>query len=69
MLDNAQEEDATHEVDGYRFCFQKELLEKCGGINIDLDDMGFIVKPIIPFMKRSASCNSQCGSCHSDCKK
>lgn len=67
VLDHAQEEDSTCEIDGYRFCFQKDLLKKCGGINIDLNDMGFVVEPVIPFVKRSASCGSSCGSCKSNC--
>ena len=67
VLDHVQEEDSVHEVGGYRFCFQKDLLKKCGGINIDLDDMGFIVEPVIPFAKRNASCSSNCGSCSSKC--
>jgi len=68
VLDHAQEEDMTHEVNGYRFCFQKDLLKKCGGINIDLNDMGFVVEPRIPFVIRNAACSSNCGSCSSSCK-
>ena len=69
MLDNAQEEDMTYEVSGYRFCFHKDLMKKCGAVTIDLSDVGFVVEPSIPFVKRTLSCNSQCGSCSSSCKK
>lgn len=67
VLDHAQQDDATYETQGYRFCFTPELLEKCGGIDIDLNDMGFVLTPRIPFAARSLSCASHCGSCASKC--
>lgn len=68
VLDTAQKEDEVYEVDGYRFCFSKGLLEKCGGIDIDLNDMGFVVEPRIAFAKKTVSCASNCSTCSSTCE-
>ncbi len=69
VLDHAQETDETFQVSDYTFCFQKGLLEKCGGINIDLNDVGFVVEPVRENALKSASCSGSCGSCASSCKQ
>lgn len=69
VLDQAQKNDDIFEVEDYRFCLTRGLLEKCGGgIDIDLNDMGFLVEPRIPFAKKTLSCASNCASCSSKCE-
>ncbi len=69
ILDFAQENDEIFETDGYRFCFQKGLLEKCGGIDIELDDFGYVLKTKKPLALTNTGCNiSSCSSCPSGCK-
>ena len=52
------------EVNGFTFCLEKSLLERIGGVKIDVSYMGFIVEPELP-LQGGSSCGSCGGSCGS----
>lgn len=69
ILDTPTAADDVITVQNYTFCVNTELLQKCGGIFIDVIDDAFVATPRIPFPKRSAACSSNCSTCSSSCKK
>lgn len=50
------------ETDGFTFCIETELLNKIGGVDIDLSYMGFTVEPRQPLASEGGSSCSSCGS-------
>ena len=63
-LDEPTDNDKAFEVNGFTFCLENSLLERIGGVKIDVSYMGFIVEPEIPLQGGSScgSCGSSCGS-------
>lgn len=65
-LDEAGEDDATGESNGYDFVIHKELLAQVEGVSIKLTCGGFAVDPTIPLPSMGGGC-SGCGSSSSCC--
>lgn len=61
-LDEPRETDEVFEDNGFKFCIDKDLYAKAGGIKVDAGYMGFIVESDQPL-----SSSSNCGSCGSNC--
>ncbi len=69
VLDKAEDTDEISVVSGYRFCYSRGLVEKCGEIHIKLDEMGYVFETSKPLTIKSSSCSpSNCNSCSSTCK-
>lgn len=65
-LDSPTAEDDVFDVDGYKFCINKNLLEQIKGVKIELTDMGFNVIPENPLPESShGGCGGCCGGCGS----
>lgn len=59
-LDESRDSDEVFEVNGFKFCIEKSLYEKAGGINVDAGYMGFVVESV-----NSLSSGGGCASCTS----
>ena len=59
-LDEPNDDDKVFEEGGFKFCINSELLEKIGGVTLDLTYMGFAVEPQIPL---ASAGGSSCGGC------
>lgn len=65
-LDTPGDDDDVFDVDGYKFCINKELLENIKGVKIELTEMGFNVIPDVPLPESSqGGCGGCCGGCGS----
>lgn len=61
-LDEQRDSDAVFEEKGFKFCMEKDLYEKTGGVTVDAGYMGFVIESVNPLSSGSA-----CGSCCSGC--
>ncbi len=59
-LDESSPDDASYEAGGYKFCVNKELIEKTSTITVDYSYMGFSVDSAVP-VGSGGGCTS-CGS-------
>ena len=65
-LDEAGDEDARFEQDGFAFCINKDVLQQVKSVSIDLSYLGFTVTPEVPLPSSGgSSCGDCCGSCGS----
>lgn len=65
-LDEPGQDDITEEVDGFKFCINKELQEQIQGAKIDLTPLGFMVDPVNPLPESAGGgCGGCCGGCGS----
>lgn len=63
-LDEPKDEDEVLDVDGYKFCIDKNLANDTGDIRIELNDMGFMVIPEKPLPQPAGGgCGGCCGGC------
>ena len=63
-LDEPTDNDTTVEANGFTFCIEKDLLERVGGVKIDVSYMGFVVESELPLANSGSSCGSCGSSCH-----
>lgn len=65
-LDDAGAEDSVEELEGYKFCINKELLDQIKGGKIDVTPMGFVIEPVNPLPEAAGGgCGGCCGGCGS----
>ncbi|MDE5831847.1 MAG: IscA/HesB family protein [Desulfovibrio sp.] len=63
-LDEAGDDDMVEEIDGFKFCINKQLEDQIKSAKIDLTPMGFIVVPEVPLPDSGGSgCGGCCGGC------
>lgn len=66
-LDEPGDTDETEEVEGFKFCVNKDLLEQIKSVKINLSDMGFMVEPEVPLpVQAGGGCGGCCGGCGSN---
>ncbi len=65
-LDEAGDDDATAESNGYSFIMNKTLLDQVQGATISVSCGGFSVLPVVPLPGAGGGC-SGCGSSSSCC--
>lgn len=65
-LDAPNDEDVTEEVDGFKFCVGKDLLDQIKSVKIELGPMGFMLEPEAPLPEvAGGGCGGCCGGCGS----
>lgn len=63
-LDDAAPEDQTEEVEGYKFCIDKNLSDQIGDVKIETNAMGFEIVPEKPLPQpEGGGCGGCCGGC------
>jgi Fe-S cluster assembly iron-binding protein IscA len=64
-LDETRDSDELFEEKGFKFCMEKGLYEKTGGVRVDAGYMGFVVESVNP-LSSGRSCGSCCSGCGAD---
>lgn len=59
-LDESRDSDEVFDEKGFKFCMEKSLYEKTGGIKVDAGYMGFVVESVNP-LSSGGGCGSCCG--------
>ena len=64
-IDEAGEGDSIFEEGGYTFCIKKDLLDLVGDVNIDNNDIGFVIETKNPLpVSEESGCGGCGGGCH-----
>lgn len=64
-IDDAGEGDSIFEESGYTFCIKQELLDVVGDVNIDNNDVGFVIETKNPLpVVEQGGCGGCGGGCH-----
>lgn len=62
-LDEQKDNDSVHEISGYTFLIEQELIKSAGAITVDMTPYGFSVTSAVNLGGNGGGCGGSCSSC------
>jgi iron-sulfur cluster assembly protein len=62
-LDEQRDNDSIHEISGYTFLVENDLINSAGAIKVDMTPYGFAVTSEVNLGGNGGGCSGSCSSC------